>query len=311
MGRRDRIRRDAGESGGSGTKIILLVLALVIGIPAIVGVLVLCVIFGFTFWVGREAKKAGDEFVQNAEQMGREERARQEQLRLEQLARQKEFEENFGKKKKKAPPLNLPPLQKIPGTNMSDLIPLIDPQQDAPADPQKWQVVRQGLNSELHCKEGHFRPRIEIPYAPPTEYDFIVQFSQPTLRHGVSLLMPNPTTGGGFFFHVGHIKFGGPPGGGGSLLGFGANPMNIEKEMPGLIQANNRYTVTVQVRRNNVRALLDGKELINQPTDYRNLVLKDWRDMRDKTVLAIDCDDPTVFHQVRVIEVTGIGKRLR
>jgi hypothetical protein len=46
-------------------------------------------------------------------------------------------------------------------------------------------------------------------------------------------------------------------------------------------------------------------------TDYKDLTCDDWRKIPDTTNLAVACDDPTVFHYVRVIEITGRGKRTR
>ena len=73
------------------------------------------------------------------------------------------------------------PPRGIPGKRMIDLIPLIDPGQDAVHG--RWAVA----DNVLHCNDGSFVPRIKIPYRPPEEYDFIVTFSQPGLRNGISL----------------------------------------------------------------------------------------------------------------------------
>jgi hypothetical protein len=67
----------------------------------------------------------------------------------------------------------------------------------------------------------------------------------------------------------------------------------------------------VQVRRSEIRALLDGKEVLHCKTDFKDLKTDGWRKMKDNSVLSVDCDDPTVFTAVRVIEVRGAGKRTR
>jgi hypothetical protein len=248
---------------------IVLIVGLAVGIPAIIGVLILCSIFGMAFFAVRqvadEQARIHEEVIANREQP---------------VAK---------------PIPNLPPLPKIPGTNMCDLIALLDPKKDS-VDPQKWVVA----NKELRCIEGNFVPRIEIPYIPPTEYDFIVNFSQPGLRNGISLIMPNPN-GGSFFWYIARE---------GGQYGFGANP-DKEMQAPGLVKPNTAYTTTVQVRRNSVRTLLDGKELMSFKTDFKELTCDDWRRIRDPRLLAVACDDPTVFHSVRVIEVNGAGKRMR
>src|SRR5262245_31574123 len=190
-----------------------------------------------------------------------------------------------------------PPPKGTPGKPMINLVSYIDPAKDA-VENRRWLIK----NNELHCDDAHFVPRIEIPYRPPEEYDFIVTFSQPGLRNGISLIMPKPQGGGSFFWYLGASD--------GSEYGFASNP-NIMGQQPGLTQANTAYTTTVQVRKNSVKGLLNGKELINHPTNFADLTCDDWRRIRDTSLLGLACDDPTVFHYVRVVEITGKGKRSR
>jgi hypothetical protein len=186
----------------------------------------------------------------------------------------------------------------VPGKTMIDLIPLIDPVKDK-VHGNRWEV----FNNELHCKGDTFVPRIEIPYLPPEEYDFIVVFSQPKLRNGISLIMPKPNAGGSFFWYLGS--------GSGTACGFAAAPNNKELKIPGLIQPNTAYTTKVEVRRTSVAGFVDGKECIRHQTDYADLTCDKWRAIRDRRLLAVACDDPTVFHFVRIVEVTGTGSRAR
>ncbi|HZZ78183.1 MAG TPA: hypothetical protein VFE62_06675 [Gemmataceae bacterium] len=184
----------------------------------------------------------------------------------------------------------------VPGKKTIDLIPLIDTQRDA-VENRKWSV----RNNTLYCDDGNFVPRLQIPYRPPQEYDFTVVFSQPGLRNGISLIMPNPN-GGSFFWYLGA--------GDGSTYGFHGNP-DKGGQVPGLVQANVPCTTTVQVRKNSVKGFVNGKEMIGFNTDYRDLLCDGWRNIPDKSVLAVACDDPAVFHFVRVVEITGQGKRTR
>src|SRR5262249_30985523 len=84
-----------------------------------------------------------------------------------------------------------PPTTVTPGKTAVDLIPLIDPARDPIHG--RWLIV----DKTLHCNDMHFVPRIQIPYQPAEEYDFIVTFSQPKPRNGVNLIMPNRQ--GGWF----------------------------------------------------------------------------------------------------------------
>ena len=276
MGERRRYRyddRDDRRRNRSETPVALIV-SLAVGIPAALAALFVIVIL-----VNREPDFEPQPVVHN--------------------------EPIFAPKPPDAPPANpmlvanalaqpAPP-QGIPGKRMIDLIPLIDPGQDAVHG--RWAVA----DNVLHCNDGSFVPRIKIPYRPPEEYDFIVTFSQPGLRNGISLVMPNPN-GGSFFWALGFDD--------GSQFCFHSNPDKGGK-IPGLIAVNTAYTTTVKVRKNSVQGLVNGKLLMELKTDYKDLTCDDWRKIPDTTNLAVACDDPTVFHYVRVIEITGRGKRTR
>jgi hypothetical protein len=188
-----------------------------------------------------------------------------------------------------------PPEPTPQGKRTIDLIPMIQPSKDAVHG--RWGI----RDKVLHCNDQHLVPRIEIPYQPPAEYDFVVTFSQPALRNGISLVMPKQD-GGQFFWFIGS--------GNGTNYGFGGNP-NREGRTPGLIEVRTPYTTVVQVRKQGVRGMLNGKELITHKTDYRDLTMDDWRKLRDPRCLGVCCDDPTVFHYVRLVEISGTGKKLR
>lgn len=190
----------------------------------------------------------------------------------------------------------MPPLPaELAGRPSIDLIPLADPRRDVIHG--HWLVS----NAALHCNDGSFVPRIQFPYRPPQEYDFFVTFWQPSLRNGVSLIMPNPN-GGSFFWFLGNHR--------GKGFGFHANPGKEGRKVD-LIKAKTMHTTVVQVRKGNVRALVDGNELMKLDADFRDLTCDGWRAIRNTNFLAVACDDATVFYYVRVVEVTGNGKKGR
>jgi hypothetical protein len=191
---------------------------------------------------------------------------------------------------------NSPPLPPLPrelnGKPSINLVPLANLHKDVVHG--RWLVA----NKALHCNDGNFVPRIQFPYRPPAEYDFVVTFWQPGLRNGISLVMPNPN-GGSFFWFLGNEN--------GAGYGFFASP-NKEGRRPGLIKAKSVHTTIVQVRKGSVRALVDGKELMRLETDFRDLICDHWRRVRNTAFVAVACDDPTVFYHVRIVEVSGKGK---
>ena len=183
----------------------------------------------------------------------------------------------------------------VAGKPTIDLVPLID----AARDPihGRWLIV----NNVLHCNDMHFVPRIQIPYQPPAEYDFTVTCSQPTLRNGISLIMPNP--GGGSFFWA----LGGDNGSTGTL---NTSPP-LRCQLPRPLAPRTVFSTTVQVRRDGVTVLLDGVVLVEHKTNFKDLSSDDWRRLADASLLGVACDDPTVFHFVQVVEIAGAGKRTR
>ena len=58
------------------------------------------------------------------------------------------------------------------------------------------------------------------------------------------------------------------------------------------------------------RWLLDGRLLINHPTNFGDLTNDGWHKLPHDRVLGVGCDDPTTFHRISILEVTGKGKAI-
>jgi hypothetical protein len=276
-----------------------ILLASVIGVP-IVALVLLAVMIGIgmlakTLFDRPPAPLANNRMVHPREEQPPERQPRAEQPREEQPreeSREDDREVGSGTVVPNAPPM--PPMPaELDGKPSVNLVPLANLYKDVVQG--RWLVA----NKVLHCNDGNFVPRIQFPYRPPAEYDFVVTFWQPGLRNGITLIMPNPN-GGSFFWFVGNE--------GGAGYGFHAKP-NKEGRQPGLIRAKSIHTTVVRVRRGSVSGLVDGKELMRLETDFRDLDSDHWRRIPNTDFVALACDDPTVFYYVRIAELSGKGQK--
>ncbi|MDB5333983.1 MAG: hypothetical protein JWP03_5134, partial [Phycisphaerales bacterium] len=82
---------------------------------------------------------------------------------------------------------------------------------------------------------------------------------------------------------------------------------------PGLLKAGVRYTSVVQVRRNGVKAFMNGQLIVDWKTDYKdvNPDVPYWA-LRDRSNLGIGVGGTdTVIHSADIVEVTGHGSKSR
>ncbi len=174
-----------------------------------------------------------------------------------------------------------------------NMLRLVDLDRDA-SPRSKWAMQ----NNVLQCTEMHFVPKVIFPYQPPEEYDVKFVFTQPRLRHGVGVIMPN-RNGGSFAFAVSD--------GGGNGWYMTVDGKQFQKRIPNLIQANAKYAVVVKVRKAGIQVYLNGRQLVAQPADFSRLTVDSWHRISQAGNLALFADDPTVFYQVEVNEVSGQG----
>ena len=81
-------------------------------------------------------------------------------------------------------------------------------------------------------------------------------------------------------------------------------PRKTRRCSAGLIQANTAHTTRVEVRRTSVTGFVDGKEYIRHQTHFGDLTCDNARPSAT-ALLAVACDDPTVFHFVLIVEITA------
>jgi hypothetical protein len=183
--------------------------------------------------------------------------------------------------------------------NAINLLPLIDPQKDAVAG--EWTLV----NGEL-VGEKDIRGRIEIPYQPPEEYDFLVEFSGKSGGIGAMQMLAKGQRGFRWacFADSGGVR---------TVFGFDMIGGKVIHQSPTrtelmLMKQGRRYVSKVEVRNNGVRAFLDGKLVATWQTDYADMDLpRNW-ELRGSGLLGIGAQaDRIMFHRIEVREVTGKG----
>jgi hypothetical protein len=184
------------------------------------------------------------------------------------------------------------------GPRTINLLEQIDPDEDFKPK-EKWAIQ----NGTLVCTQGSFVPKVVFPYQPPAEYDVKITFAQPDLRNGVGIIMPNPNGEVSFCFAVG--------GNSGREIMLSNDQRRYQRDVPNLINRNVKYSVVFKVRKAGVQATINGVAVLDLKTDFKDLKIDGWRRIDEWQNLAICADDPTVFYEVEVTEVTGEGAMTR
>jgi hypothetical protein len=151
--------------------------------------------------------------------------------------------------------------------------------------------------------------RLECPYQPPAEYDFRVVFSHVSGGNNVSQILSRQGKGFIWIMELGL-----------SRCGFGlcrglwiTDPTNPSiTEVPTIQNDAGPHTSVLEVRKDRIRCLFDGKLVRDYKTDYTDLSMNpDWK-LRTEQLLGLGCwESPTEFQRVDLVEVSGKGKRLR
>jgi eukaryotic-like serine/threonine-protein kinase len=144
----------------------------------------------------------------------------------------------------------------------------------------------------------------QVPYLPPREYDLVVEFTREKrgCETGVFAVWAGQTP-----FLVGLAGYGNTASGIGNVGGkaYGENPT---RKNGGLL-AGRRYRLEVEVRAELVRALLDGAELTRWTPALGPLGRTSPALAPVGLLLGLsNCETPTVFHRLAILERDGQGK---
>jgi Leucine-rich repeat (LRR) protein len=179
-----------------------------------------------------------------------------------------------------------------------DLLRLVDPKKDAVIG--TWSIE----HGELVCASDQWG-LIELFYEPPEEYDFVIEFTRKAGHDALSQICY--AKGHRFDWAMGAWA--------GTVSGLGAIDGKTCKDNPTRstvgMELDHRYTSIVKVRKDGIDVMLDGHHVAYWKTDYHDMTLFDKvsKSLRRPNTLALTAyESPTVFHSVKIIEVTGQGR---
>lgn len=183
-----------------------------------------------------------------------------------------------------------------------------------PSVPAKWESVLARIAPERNAVSGEWTKsadglrvaaatgaRLSIPVAPPREYDVRIAFTRHSGRHSIAIFFPHGSGQASFEVdawgdHVAGIQ---------NIQG---RPITSNPTRQANIALTNgrRYTMTVEVRTGQVRALLDERVLATYRTDGSDLAVPELWSMPDRHSLGLGAwESETTFHSVDIRTVSG------
>jgi hypothetical protein len=148
--------------------------------------------------------------------------------------------------------------------------------------------------------------RVTLSYLPPEEYDLRLEFVRGQDKSVLAGLLAEGKTAFGFtmgvqsnktcrFESVGHHVHAG-------------NPTEIKLEL----QRDHKYILVLQVRKDGVKAILDGKTIDQYTTDYKDLSRYNAWKLPDERSLGLGSSNGAVLiYSAEVVEIGGEGKRTK
>ena len=178
-----------------------------------------------------------------------------------------------------------------------ELLPLIDSAKDGAQG--LWVRGAEGVT----CASSAYAC-LHLPYVPAEEYDLTASFTRVEDDGSIALLLAAQKRSFEFVLDVkGEARF--------EQVG-GKIAKDNPTVVPVAVSNGRRYTLTVEVRRDHVRAILDGKTLSEWKTDMKDLTRYSVWKLGDTTLCGIGANGAKVtFHAVEMVEVTGKGKGTR
>lgn len=183
----------------------------------------------------------------------------------------------------------------------------------AKAQEGKWESVlgaidtsKAAVTGQWAVQDGALRvtaaqgSRLELPINASGEYDLRIRFARETGQHSIGLVVVHGGKQVAFEVDAWGMNLAGFQNIAGQTIQNNATRKNNVR-----LQNGQEYVMTVEVRKDGLRGLLDGQEIASVKTDGSDLSLPDlWklRSVQTCGLLAWDCD--AVFH---TIEVRAVG----
>ncbi len=204
----------------------------------------------------------------------------------------------------KVPPQTVPPRSEPATGKTIDLLPLIDVKRDAIAG--EWERTAGGLVKKGGSTTTQGAPRLQLPYQPPEEYDYEIEFTPTAGTQTVGQMISAQSRMFSWIINGGRT---GEPMSGFEMFDARptSSPSEVSKRMDGDLVNGRRYRSRVEVRASSLRGFLDDKEIVNWSGKLQRLTLDAPSRLRDDDHLGLRAVRETTFHKITVREITGTG----
>jgi len=186
-----------------------------------------------------------------------------------------------------------------------DLLALVDVKRDAIAG--EWVRTADGLVKKGGNTTSEGAPRLQLPYQPPEEYDFEIEFTPTTGTQSLGQMIVTESRMFSWIINGGRVSE--------PMIGFEmfdgkatSTPSEVSKRMDGELVNGRRYRSRVEARAGSLRAFLDDKEIVNWSGKPQRLSLDTPSRLRDDGHLGLRAVRETTFHKITVREISGAGK---
>ena len=182
------------------------------------------------------------------------------------------------------------------------------------ADQSEWQSLLSAVEVKTHAASGQWTKadtgltvdaadgaRLWLPFAPTDEYDVRIRFTRQTGVHSIALLFPHGAGQAAFEVdawgeHLGGIQ---------NIVGKSIRD-NPTRRPNVTLKNGTEYTMTVEVRQEQITALLDDAVIANYKSDGRDLSVPNLWALPNKKALGIGAwNSRTTFHSIEARMLNG------